>query len=226
MRIQLACCLPALLFYSCTKKYSGLLTLQKIFVLLFSLLFTATIFSQKKSNPKIGKNETEINLFNSWDKESYYSRRKQVGCEAIYRISWKKSTKLGGGILLAADQPEYGGNSKFYGTLFADIKQFIDKRQLLSIDGRIGHGLYKEKYGFGDSTSKFSTKITAGMYYSIGPAYRIIVSKKVLITTSLFVFFRNFRGTFAEEHYSPSSANSTKEIRPYSGMGFRFGIVF
>jgi len=202
------------------------LTLQKIFVLLFSLLFTATIFSQKKSNPKIGKNETEINLFNSWDKESYYSRRKQVGCEAIYRISWKKSIKLGGGILLAADQPEYGGNSKFYGTLFADIKQFIDKRQLLSIDGRIGHGLYKEKYGFGDSTSKFSTKITAGMYYSIGPAYRIIVSKKVLITTSLFVFFRNFRGTFAEEHYSPSSANSTKEIRRYSGMGFRFGIVF
>jgi len=226
MRIQLACCLPALLFYSCTKKYSGLLTLQKIFVLLFSLLFTATIFSQKKSNPKIGKNETEINLFNSWDKGSYYSRRQQVGCEAIYRISWKKSTKLGGGILLAADQPEYGGNSKFYGTLFADIKQFIDKRQLLSIDGRIGHGLYKEKYGFGDSTSKFSTKITAGMYYSIGPAYRIIVSKKVLITTSLFVFFRNFRGTFAEEHYSPSSANSTKEIRRYSGMGFRFGIVF
>ena len=226
MRIQLACCLPALLFYSCTKKYSGLLTLQKTYVLLFSLLFTATIFSQKKSNPKIGKNETEINLFNSWDKESYYSRRKQVGCEAIYRISWKKSIKLGGGILLAADQPEYGGNSKFYGTLFADIKQFIDKRQLLSIDGRIGHGLYKEKYGFGDSTSKFSTKITAGMYYSIGPAYRIIVSKKVLITTSLFVFFRNFRGTFAEEHYSPSSANSTKEIRRYSGMGFRFGIVF
>ena len=226
MRIQLACCLPALLFYSCTKKYSGLLTLQKIFVLLFSLLFTATIFSQKKSNPKIGKNETEINLFNSWDKESYYSRRKQVGCEAIYRISWKESIKLGGGILLAADQPEYGGNSKFYGTLFADIKQFIDKRQLLSIDGRIGHGLYKEKYELDDSILKGSRKRTAGMYYSIGPAYRIIVSKKVLITTSLFVFFRNFRGTFAEEHYSPSSANSTKEIRRYSGMGFRFGIVF
>jgi len=226
MRIQLACCLPALLFYSCTKKYSGLLTLQKIFILLFSLLFTATIFSQKKSNPKIGKNETEINLFNSWDKESYYSRRKQVGCEAIYRISWKKSIKLGGGILLAADQPEYGGNSKFYGTLFADIKQFIDKRQLLSVDGRIGHGLYKEKYELDDSILKGSRKRTAGMYYSLGPSYRIIVSPKILITASVFTFFRNFRSTSITEYYSPSSVESYKDIQYYSGVGFRFGIVF
>src|SRR6185312_12322856 len=143
----------------------------------------------------------------SWDneKEIYYIRRAQLGVEAIYRISWRTPTKLGGGILLAADQPQNGGNSKFYGTLFADIKQFIGKRQLLSIDGRIGHGLYKEKYEFADSTVKDSRKRTAGMYYSLGPSYRIIVSPKILITASVFTFFRNFRSTSLTEYYSPSS---------------------
>ncbi len=197
-------------------------------ILLFSLLLSITAFSQKSPNPKIGKSETEINLFNSWDKKYYYSKRRQVGCEAIYRISWRKSTKLGGGALLAIDQPVflYEDKVKFYGTLFADIKQFVGKRQLLSIDGRIGHGIYKDEYEFDDSMSKGFSKWTAGMYYSMGPAYRIVVSKKIVFTTSVFIFRRNFRGTFVADYYSPPSVERYKEVEHYSGVGFRFGMVF
>ena len=206
MRIRLACFL-AVLFCSC---------------------FTVIAFSQKKlPNPKIGKNETEINVFNSWD-QGDIGRRTLLGCEAIYRGSWRKSAKLGGGILLAADKREYSyeGNVKFYGAVFADITQFIGKRQLLSIDGRVGHGLYKEEYEFDDSMSKGFSKWTAGMYYSIGPAYRIIVSEKILITASIFIFYRNFRRTFVAEYYFPPSLERYKDVHYYSGGGFRFGIVF
>ena len=202
--------------------------MQKICIPIFYLLFTVAAFSQKKlPNPKIGNNETEINLFNSWD-QGRMQTRTLFGCEAIYRVAWRKFTKLGGGVLVAADQPQYlyEAKVKFYGAVFADITQFAGKRQLLSINGRIGHGIYKEKYEFDDSMSNGFNKWTAGMYYSIGTTYRIIVSKRILITTSVFIFSRSFRETYVAEYYSPPSEERYKDIEYYSGVGFRFGIVF
>ena len=86
MRIQLACCASAL-FYLSTKKYSGLLTRQKICILLFSLLFSATIFSQKRSNPKIGKDETEVSSFILAD--DYLA----FGGQFVYRLYVTKKLK-------------------------------------------------------------------------------------------------------------------------------------
>jgi len=201
--------------------------MQKIVILIAGLLSTLSAFSQKKlPNPKIGKNETEVSLFYSTDQG--YLERKLLGCDAIYRVPWGKSTKLGGGVLVSIDKRNryFEGNVKFYGALFADITQFIGKRQLWSVDGRIGHGLYKEKYEFEDSTRKGFGKSTAGMHYSIGPTLRIVASKKILITVSVFMSYRNFRGTFVEDYYSPPSTSRDKYIEHYQGAGFRFGIVF
>jgi hypothetical protein len=92
MRIQLACCASALFYFS-TKKYSGLLTRQKICILLFSLLFSATIFSQKRSNPKIGKDETEVSSFILAD--DYLA----FGGQFVYRLYVTKKLKIGAGAL-------------------------------------------------------------------------------------------------------------------------------
>jgi hypothetical protein len=205
------------------------IAMQRIIILLSGLLLTLPVFSQKKPNPKIGKNETELNLSMSWDRgnRGNFDERTLFGTEAIYRVSWRNFTKLGGGILLATDNRRYlYGNVKFYGAVFADITQFIGKRQLWSINGRVGHGLYKEKYEFEDSTTKGFLKLTAGMYYSIGPAYRIIVSKKILVTASVHIIFRNLRRTFAEDHYSPPSTSRDESIEHYHGVGLRFGVLF
>ena len=72
--------------------------MKKIGILLFSLLFTATIFSQKKlPNPKIGKNETEISSFIMAD--DYLA----FGGQLVYRLSVIKKLKIGGGVLYGAN---------------------------------------------------------------------------------------------------------------------------
>jgi len=150
-----------------------------------------------------------------------------LGCEATYRVPWKKSTKLGGGILIALDQPDlFLGSEKVYGAVFADIAQFLGKRQRWSVDGRVGHGFYKEVYEIDDSLITGFTKWTAGMYYYTGLTYRVIVSKKVLITMSPYTFFRNFRQTSVADYHSPPSTNREKYVAHYSGFGFRVGVVF
>ncbi len=98
MRIQLACCLLAVLFCSC---------------------FTVVAFSQKKSNPKIGKNETEISSFIIAD--DYLA----FGVHLAYRLSVLKKLKIGAGILYGTNDAETFESFYGYGAVFADAMQFL-----------------------------------------------------------------------------------------------------
>ena len=134
--------------------------MKRLYLLAFTLCFAITAIAQKKLNPKIGKNETEISLFYSEDyrRPDFISDRIRLrGGEVIYRISWRKSTKIGGGLMLARNENSYFRVRRtFYGAAFADVAQFlpIGKRQKWNIGGEIGHGVYKEEHKFDDSTVK------------------------------------------------------------------------
>jgi len=167
---------------------------EKICTLIINFLFAGIIVAQEKlPNPKIGKNEMEITSFILKDVTVTY------GGQLVYRISAIKKLKIGGGIL-------YGPypSSNGYGALFADVLQFLGQRQKWSIGGQIGHGIYDNDYHY----------IDAGMYYSFSSNYRAIVSKKLLINTSLLIGYRNF-------HYSDGPVRDNTAF-----VGLKAGIVF
>jgi hypothetical protein len=204
--------------------------LAKLLTIIAGLLFTVIAFAQKKlPNPKIGKNETEITLFNLQDGRGFIFNQKALGSQFVFRTPWKKNTKIGAGVLIAADYDDY---HKFrshvfaYGAVFADITQFIGKRQKWSVSGQAGHGIYKRENEFDDAVEKGFNKTTGGMYYAVSINYRVIVSKKILIIISPFDGFRNFRRRSVAEYYSPPSIQRYKYIERHSGPGLRIGIVF
>ncbi len=152
--------------------------MEKICILLFSFSFSMVAFAQKKTNSKIGKNETEITSFIMADDDLAY------GVQLVYRFSVLKKLKTGAGIFYGANYNAHatGGDTHGYGAVFADVLQFLGQRQKWSIGGQIGHGFYNHDY------------IKAGIYYSISGNYRAIVSKKLLFTTSLFFGYRSIDG--------------------------------
>ena len=170
-------------------------------VLLFSLLLSITAFSQKRSNPKIGKNETEISSFIFADYDLAF------GVHLAYRLSVSKKLKIGGGILYGANY-EGGVDPYGYGAVFADAMQFLGNRQKWSFGGQVGHGIYNHEY-YDD------IKLKAGIYWSISCNYRAIVSKKMLFTTSLLMGKRNF-------YYK----NNGRIPDDPAFLGLKFGIVF
>ncbi len=177
--------------------------MRKAKTLLLSILFTAIAFSQKKSsNPKIGKNETEISSFIMAD--DYLA----FGVHLAYRLSVLKRLKIGAGILYGV---QYQGNSYDpfgYGAVFADALQFLGHREKWSFGGQVGHGIYNPDHGY-------NTEVKAGIYYSISCNYRAIVSKKMLFTTSLLMGKRNF----VYKSGGPAPGNS-------GFIGLKFGVVF
>jgi len=188
--------------------------------------------SQKKlPNAKIGKNETEITLFSLWDNKRglISDGRDALGAQGVYRVPWKKYTKIGIGVLITADYNNnynLGSDVFFYGALFADLTQFIGKRQIWSVGGQAGHGIYKREYKYEEPNLRYSNKYTGGMHYSISVGYRIIVSKNILIIASPFIDFRNFPQRNVTEYYSPPSVQRIKSTEKHSGFGFKFGVVF
>lgn len=200
-------------------------------ILILILLLTTFAFSQKKSNPTIGKKEFEISLFyfSEYKKEIYLNRAQNLaGAQIVRRWSWKKYTKVGAGGLVGADDYDPIHESDFvpYGALFGDITQFLGKRQKWSINGQIGHGIFKRERKFGDANYEGVRKYSAGMYYSISVNYRSIISKKILIVISPAYTFRNIRHKATEEIYSPPSVEEYSYIEKLSGPGIRLGIIF
>ncbi len=174
--------------------------MQKFWILIFCLLFTGTAFSQKRPNPKIGKNETEVSAFILADDYPAF------GGQFIYRLSVIKKLKIGAGILYGANHQEpYESDFYGYGAVFADALQMLGYREKWSFGGQIGHGIYNSK----------RTGLKAGIYYSLSCNYRAIVSKKILFTTSLAMGKRNF----VYESGGPAPGNS-------GFIGLRFGVVF
>src|SRR5689334_2158322 len=108
--------------------------LRKIYLLLFGISLTTLAFSQKKSNSKIGKNETDISSFIMADNDVAF------GAEVVYRISVTKNLKLGGGILFGINYEDGLGRPYGYGAVFADAMQFLGQRQKWSFGGQIGQG--------------------------------------------------------------------------------------
>jgi hypothetical protein len=176
--------------------------MRKTCLLLFGISLTTLAFSQKKSNPKIGKNETDISSFIMADNDLVF------GAQVAYRVSVTENLKIGAGILYGANYEGGEGRPFGYGAVFADAMQFLGRRQKWSFGGQIGQGIYNHDYGY-------DIALKAGVYYSISCSYRAMVSKRVLFTTSLGMGKRNF-------HY--------KDIEYLQGnpgfMGLRFGIVF
>jgi hypothetical protein len=133
--------------------------------------------------------------------------RLAFGGQFIYRLPLKKRFKIGPGILYAANYNNAFGNDMFgYGAAFADIMLFIGHRQKWSFSGQLGHGFHNRNFG--------GLKLKPGIYYTISGNYRVIVSKKLLITTSLFTGYRNF-------HYD----NGVSSTDP-GFVGLKAGIVF
>jgi hypothetical protein len=207
--------------------------MRKLFLLIVSHSLAAIIFSQDKlPNPKIGKNETEISLVYLLDSyKSYPTKSRQaLGGSVVYRWSLKKYTKAGAGFLIAADFPNYGKGLQPdvipYGAMFADIMQFLGRRQKWSMNGQIGYSIYNREAGFDDSTLKYTDRITGGMYYSISLNCRMIIAKKILLNLSTSLVLRNFQNTTIEEFHSPPSVQENKEVQSHTGFGFKAGIVF
>lgn len=173
--------------------------IQKAWLLLFSLLLIVTAFSQKRSNPKIGKNEMEITSFILGD--NYLA----FGAEVVYRLPATNSLKVGAGALYGANYVDgFENDLHGYGAFFADVMQFLGRRQKWSFGGQLGHGFYNDDYN-----------LKAGIYYSISCNYRAIISKKMLFTTSLSLGYRNFH--YGEANYLPGNISFT---------GLKFGVVF
>jgi hypothetical protein len=61
--------------------------MKKLYLLAFTLCFAITAIAQKKPNPKIGKNETEITSFIMSDNTT------ALGGQLVYRFSLKKVSK-------------------------------------------------------------------------------------------------------------------------------------
>jgi len=182
-------------------------------------------------NPQIGKNEIEAALFNLYDMNagSYDDRRQVLGAHFVYRWSWKKYTKAGPGFLGAADYSSGDGLSSDvvpYGVVFADITQFVGTQQKWSIGGEAGPSLYTREYDYNEPNLKSSNKYSGGMYYSISCSYREVVSRKALLSISLFWALRNFRNHRVTEYYSPPSIEEYNDVQAHSGLGVRFGVVF
>jgi hypothetical protein len=173
--------------------------LRKTILRLLGISFTAVAFSQKKSNPKIGKNETDVSSFILAD--NYLA----FGGQVVYRWSVSRDLKIGGGGLYGANlEDTYESDFYGYGAVFADVMQFLGHREKWSFDGQLGHGIYNNYYG-----------LKAGIYYSISCIYRAIVSKKMLLATSLVIGERNFHSEYGRlAEGSPGF------------MGLRFGVVF
>jgi hypothetical protein len=178
--------------------------MKKIYILLFSFSLAIAAFAQRKLNPKIGKNETEIASFIMGDDYLAY------GGQLVYRLPVMKKLKLGAGILYGANYEEFGFDpgTYGYGAVFADALLFLGHRQKWSFGAQIGHGIYNHDY------HSYDYKIKAGGYYSIAANYRAIVSNKLLFTTSLFIGYRNFHDT------SGYPENNTGLV------GLKAGIVF
>lgn len=173
--------------------------IQKAWLLLFSLLLIVTAFSQKRFNPKIGKNETEISSFILGD--DYLA----FGGQFVYRLPATKTLKVGAGAMYGANYANtYESDFYGYGALFADVMQFLGRREKWSFGGQLGHGFYHDDYD-----------LKAGIYYSISCNYRAILSKRLLFTTSLSLGYRNFH--YGEANNWPSNI---------SFIGLKFGVVF
>jgi hypothetical protein len=173
--------------------------MRKAALLCFTLFITVTAFSQKKSNPTIGKNETEITSFILGD--NYLA----FGAQVVYRLPATKTLKVGAGAMYGANYADtYESDFYGYGALFADVMQFLGRREKWSFGGQLGHGFYKDDYG-----------LKAGIYYSISCNYRAILSERLLFTTSLSLGYRNFH--YGEANYWPSNV---------SFIGLKFGVVF
>ena len=178
--------------------------MKKIYILLFSFSLGIAAFAQRKLNPKIGKNETEIASFIMGDDYLAY------GGQLVYRLAVTKKIKLGAGILYGANYEEGGFDPGTfgYGALFADALKFLGHRQKWSFGAQIGHGIYNH------DLHNYDYKMKAGIYYSMSSNYRAIVSKKLLFTTSLFIGYRNFHDTIGYPE------NNTVLV------GLKAGIVF
>lgn len=182
-----------------------MLSLKISIPVIIGLLFTSIASAQRKPNPKIGKNEIEINSFVLADQGLAW------GGQLVYRFSWRKKLKLGAGGLYGANYDDilFIEDGLGYGAAFADIMQFIGIRQKWSFGGQIGHGFYKKDLAWNDP-------IVAGIYYSISCNYRTIVSKKHLMTTALMIGYRNF-------HFKNSQTPLFENIW---FLGIKTGIVF
>ena len=138
-------------------------TRRKISILGFIFSFTIPAFSQQRLNPVIGKNESEISLL-------YFSGGDgiamdivgsfEVGIQAVHRWLWKRQTKIGIGGLAAVQtvDPIHESDVVVYGALFGDIIQFIGKRQKWSVEGQIGHGIYKREHKAEFSSYEYAIK--------------------------------------------------------------------
>jgi hypothetical protein len=204
--------------------------MQKICILIFIFSFTITAFAQKKLNPTIGKKEFEISLFYHTEYDDDFDGQSVAGAQLVRSWSWKQYTKIGMGGLMAvlSNDPISESDVVVYGAFFGDITQFIGMRQIWSVSGQIGHGIFKRKAEeasyYGNGVNKYT--VTAGMYYSFSFNYRWIISKKILMVISPAYTYRNFRHKKIEESYSPPAVYEHKSINKYSGPGIRLGIIF
>jgi hypothetical protein len=144
-------------------------------------------------------------------------------------LTWKKYTKFGAGLLVAADYSTYYKLEKDvfpYGALFGDLTQFIGPRQKWSVGGEIGPAIYIREYNYEDMNSKGFTKYSGGMYYSLSTSFRIILSKKLLLTLSSSYCIRNFKRRSLYEDYLIGSFHRTQQPEFHDGLGLRIGVVF
>ena len=198
----------------------------------YLFLIPTFVYSQKLPNPKIGKKETEVSIFILQDDKSnqpYGNGRNALGAHFAYRRTWKKYTKFGAGLLVAAD---YSSFFKFerdvypYGAVFADLTQFIGNRQKWSVGGQVGPAIYIREYNYEDMNSKGFTKYGGGMYYSLSTNFRIILSKKLLLALSSSYCIRNFKRRSLYEDYLIGSFHRTQQPEFHDGLGIRIGLVF
>lgn len=179
--------------------------MKRIGILIFILTITIFSYSQKKTNIKIGKTETEVALFVIGELDP------TIGVQLVYRLPLLKNMKIGGGVLYGANiEGAYGRHETLgYGAVFADALQLFGKRQKWGVGGQIGKGIYNHDIGF--------DKIKAGIYYTVLFSCRAIVSKKLLLTTSLFIGHRNF-------HYSNTGYSTSLNYTAFTGL--KLGFVF
>lgn len=178
--------------------------IRRISVLLLVLATTIPASSQKRTNPKIDTNETEVTAFIMVDFDITY------GLQIAYRVSVIKKLKLGAGFLYGVNNENgVADGTNGYGAIFADVLGFIGDREKWGIGGQIGKGIYNRDI--------VTDKIQAGVYYSICGNYRAIVSKKLLFTTSIFFGHRNF-------HYKKTRYSTSLDYNVLTGL--KVGIVF
>jgi len=201
--------------------------MKKIFTLIFSLLFIANVFAQNNSNPVIGKKEIQTTLFYFFfdDPVEKYA----FGAELIYRKPLEKYCKAGIGGLIAADKngfPFPNSDVSAYGAIFGDISFFIGNRQKWTISSQLGYGIFKKTQQGENSFYRGFSSTTGGLYYSIPINYRIIISKKFLISVSPFWVNRNFHYREAYEQFSSGSILRTKFTFNQTAVGLKVGFVF